>query len=82
MKTMRLFAVAVMIIPSSLCWVPTSRSNHRRVNIPAVAMAGSLHGEDSCFLPLKQLDQDYYAPRIVQVRQIVSYVPTLLLQIS
>lgn len=29
---------------------------------------GSLHGQNSCFLPLKQLDQDYYAPRIVQVR--------------
>lgn len=29
--------------------------------------AGSKHGENSCFLPLEQLDQDYYAPRIVQV---------------
>lgn len=28
---------------------------------------GSLHGDNSCFLPLKQLDQDYFAPRIVQV---------------
>ncbi|KAG7353430.1 hypothetical protein IV203_002785 [Nitzschia inconspicua] len=28
---------------------------------------GSLHGQNSCFLPLKQLDQDYYAPRIVQI---------------
>ena len=28
---------------------------------------GSLHGQNSCFLPLKQLDQDYCAPRIVQV---------------
>lgn len=25
------------------------------------------HGENSCFLPLKQLDQDYCAPRIVQI---------------
>ena len=25
------------------------------------------HGENNCFLPLKQLDQDYCAPRIVQV---------------
>lgn len=30
-------------------------------------MAGSLHGQNSCFLPLNQLDQDYYAPRIVQI---------------
>ena len=28
---------------------------------------GSLHGENACFLPIKQLDQDYYAPRIIQV---------------
>lgn len=28
---------------------------------------GSLHGENSCFLPVKQLDQDYYAPRIIQI---------------
>ena len=33
-----------------------------------LAMSGSLHGQNSCFLPLKQLDQDYFAPRIVQVR--------------
>jgi len=30
---------------------------------------GAIHGENACFLPLKQLDQDYYAPRIIQVRQ-------------
>lgn len=29
--------------------------------------AGFLHGQSSCFLPLSQLDQDYYAPRIIQV---------------
>jgi len=28
---------------------------------------GNLHGQESCFLPLQQLDQDYYAPRIVQI---------------
>jgi len=28
---------------------------------------GSLHGENSCFLPQQQLEQDYYAPRIVQI---------------
>lgn len=26
-----------------------------------------MHGQDACFLPLKQLDQDYFAPRIVQI---------------
>lgn len=33
----------------------------------ALSASGSLHGENSCFLPLEQLDQDYYAPRIVQI---------------
>lgn len=32
-----------------------------------MALAASLHGENSCFLPLEQLDQDYYPPRIVQI---------------
>mmetsp|Transcript_4998 Transcript_4998/g.7326 ORF Transcript_4998/g.7326 Transcript_4998/m.7326 type:complete len:181 (-) Transcript_4998:35-577(-) len=29
--------------------------------------AGNLHGQGSCFLPLRQLDQEYHAPRIVQI---------------
>lgn len=28
---------------------------------------GARHGENSCFLPLEQCDEEYYAPRIVQV---------------
>jgi len=28
---------------------------------------GSLHGENSCFLPCRQLDDDYIAPRILQI---------------
>lgn len=28
---------------------------------------GSLHGQNSCFLPLRQLEMDYYAPRIIQI---------------
>jgi hypothetical protein len=28
---------------------------------------GRLHGQDACFLPLEQLDQQYRAPRILQV---------------
>ena len=28
---------------------------------------GNLHGQSSCFLPLLQNDEDYIAPRIVQV---------------
>jgi len=29
---------------------------------------GNLHGESACFMPLEQNDEEYYAPRIVQVR--------------
>lgn len=40
-------------------------SFHRLMATPATA--GNLHGQNACFLPLKQLDMDYYAPRIVQI---------------
>mmetsp|Transcript_25645 Transcript_25645/g.36171 ORF Transcript_25645/g.36171 Transcript_25645/m.36171 type:complete len:230 (-) Transcript_25645:171-860(-) len=30
-------------------------------------LSGTKHGEDSCFMPLAQMDQDYYAPRIIQI---------------
>jgi hypothetical protein len=30
-------------------------------------MSGSLHGQANCFIPLNQLDQDYFAPRIIQI---------------
>lgn len=57
-------------------WVlPNSKSMSTRLHTGADATTttsqlmatGSLHGEQSCFLPLQQLDQDYYAPRIVQI---------------
>mmetsp|Transcript_15612 Transcript_15612/g.43085 ORF Transcript_15612/g.43085 Transcript_15612/m.43085 type:complete len:242 (-) Transcript_15612:86-811(-) len=37
-----------------------------RMSLQATA-AANLHGQNACFLPLKQLDQDYYNPRIVQI---------------
>jgi hypothetical protein len=39
-------------------------STHTATSLRAV---GGLHGENSCFLPLRQHDQDYRAPRIVQI---------------
>jgi hypothetical protein len=33
----------------------------------ALNLAGNNHGEGACFLPLEQMESDYYAPRIVQV---------------
>lgn len=58
-----------LVAPSALAWAPAvKKSNHQLTQLQAATTVGGLHGENSCFLPLKQLDQDYYAPRIVQVR--------------
>lgn len=34
---------------------------------PSQSVAGSKHGQDACFLPLEQLDQECFAPRVIQV---------------
>ena len=44
------------------------------IQSPATTMnaaLGNLHGESACFLPLLQNDEQYIAPRIVQVRYIL-----------
>jgi len=33
----------------------------------STASVGGLHGQNSCFLPLEQNDEEYYSPRIVQI---------------
>lgn len=43
--------------------IHTSRSRKSSL----VTLNVKKHGENSCFLPLKQLDQDYYAPRIIHI---------------
>ena len=68
-------------------WVPTqlavwsSRIQRQQpttlLQSTSLAMSGSLHGQNACFLPLKQLDQDYYAPRIIQVRNQTNFCLTL-----
>lgn len=73
---MKIFALTTLsILSSTRAWVSLSvplaasrTTNHRSTNSPTLKMSeGSLHGENSCFLPMKQLDQDYYAPRIIQI---------------
>jgi len=44
-----------------------SQSTRLRAAPPLMSAAGNLHGQNSCFLPLRQLDMDYYAPRIIQI---------------
>mmetsp|Transcript_1807 Transcript_1807/g.3805 ORF Transcript_1807/g.3805 Transcript_1807/m.3805 type:complete len:214 (-) Transcript_1807:375-1016(-) len=48
---------------SAFAWAPVVKKNSNS-HLQAV---GGLHGDNSCFLPLVQLEQDYYAPRIVQI---------------
>jgi Rubisco Assembly chaperone C-terminal domain len=38
-----------------------------RLEATAQRQSGNLHGQGACFLPLKQLPSDYYAPRIIQI---------------
>jgi len=73
---MKIFALTTLsILSSTRAWVSLSvplaaskTTNQRSTNSPTLKMSeGSLHGENSCFLPMKQLDQDYYAPRIIQI---------------
>jgi len=40
------------------------QSEHQQVS---AAGGGSLHGQNSCFMPLQQLDSDAYMPRVVQI---------------
>ena len=63
------------ILPPRVLLPPTqtsssSSSSHRARTYAAAASTatGNLHGQGSCFLPLLQNDEDYIAPRIVQVR--------------
>ena len=52
---------------SSIAWVSSS-AGYVKTTRSLLNMAGNLHGESACFLPLEQMESDYYAPRIVQVR--------------
>lgn len=60
------FHAAVAWAPPSPFLLPLQRNHETRLF--SEVSSGCLHGENACFLPIKQLDQDYYAPRIIQVR--------------
>lgn len=65
--------LALALCASAFAWVTPNhgrRSVDRSLNSKlrsSPTMSGSLHGQNACFLPLKQLDQDYHSPRIVQI---------------
>src|SRR6056300_771079 len=69
-------AVAALASQGVTAWISPSfiipQSNRQSttttvLHSSSATSGGSLHGQDSCFMPLKQLDQDYFAPRIVQI---------------
>ena len=65
MKMRHLIASVALVAPA-LAFAPANQKSCST----STTLAGSLHGEDACFLPLKQCDQDWYAPRIVQVSMV------------
>lgn len=48
-------------------WTPSSIKNPRTFALFSTQTGASLHGQNACFLPLKQLDQDHFTPRIFQI---------------
>ena len=75
-------SVSILSILSSMwgvaAWTAPRVSNNLKWSNVAlhasVQSTGSLHGQNSCFLPLEQLDQEYYAPRILQVSRYISFI--------
>lgn len=69
---MRAVILLVVCLAPTTAWViPTfpraTRRAASRLQMSMSTSTGNTHGQNSCFLPLQQLDQDYYAPRIVQI---------------
>ena len=68
-------ALAGLSLPEVQAWIisrpSSSRSaaDHRltRLHQSSLSVSARKHGQDACFLPIKQLEQDYFAPRIVQI---------------
>jgi hypothetical protein len=44
-----------------------ARSTGNLIGRKSTMISGKKHGEESCFMPLVQLDQDFFAPRIIQI---------------
>lgn len=54
-------------IPSTISCTSRTTSSTSIAATPMQSSVGNLHGQGSCFLPLLQNDDEYIAPRIVQV---------------
>jgi len=71
-----LIILAAALNTSAYAWVSpkASYSSTSTELSMSTTSLGGLHGENSCFLPLEQVDEEHYAPRIVQVCRCISYV--------
>lgn len=58
-----------LLLSAVQAWVPSpKRSRQFYLQSSTLNLSnGRLHGQDACFLPLEQLDQEYRAPRILQI---------------
>jgi hypothetical protein len=63
----RIITSALIILLSSTASAWLSPSAGLLTSRSSLNLAGNNHGEGACFLPLEQMESDYYAPRIVQV---------------
>lgn len=77
MKESQCLIAAIQLLPVVLVYnvaawnsqplVLRRRNSFTRLSETSARIKGSLHGENACFLPLKQLEQDSFAPRIIQI---------------
>jgi Rubisco Assembly chaperone C-terminal domain len=69
----RFIAVGIsLLLPTTLAFtIPRRRSTQLSLSassdVPLTTDAGNLHGSNACFLPLQQMEQDTYMPRIVYI---------------
>mmetsp|Transcript_12361 Transcript_12361/g.18116 ORF Transcript_12361/g.18116 Transcript_12361/m.18116 type:complete len:218 (-) Transcript_12361:54-707(-) len=66
MLKINLVLISILVVKID-AWIVGSKLQRSTPRDPLFLAAASLHGDSSCFLPLQQLDQDYFAPRIVQI---------------
>jgi Rubisco Assembly chaperone C-terminal domain len=72
-RMVRFVAVLMpLLLPTTSAYsIPSRRSTQLSLSassdVPLITTTGNLHGSNACFLPLQQLEQDTYTPRIVYI---------------
>lgn len=72
------FSLSLVVCCSKGAWAFAPKITAQRVTsdvktttlcsvAPNQSSEGSLHGQNSCFMPLEQLSDEFFAPRIIQV---------------